>query len=49
MEAKIPDLGGNPKVLISKPCVTMFKIDEKSDFILLGCKIYFLFLFLNYR
>jgi len=37
VEAKIPNLGGNPKVLIAKPCITMFRIDEKSDFILIGC------------
>ena len=34
-------LGGNPKVLIAKPCITTFRIDEKSDFIVIGCKFIF--------
>ena len=38
VEAKIQNLGGNPKVLIAQPCITTFRIDEKSDFILIGCK-----------
>ena len=42
VEAKIPNLGGNPKVLIAQPCITTFRIDEKSDFILIGCKDIFL-------
>ena len=42
--------GGNPNVLISDPCITNFTIDDKSDFILIGCKniffIIFFFIFL---
>ena len=34
-------LGGNPKVLIAKPCITTFRIDENSDFIVIGCKSIF--------
>lgn len=39
VEAKIPELGGNPKVLIADPCISKIDIDDKSDFILIGCKI----------
>ena len=41
-EAKLENLGGNPKVLISKPCLYYFNIEEKSDFIVMGCKINYL-------
>ena len=42
IESKIKNYGGNPNVLIAKPCVTFFKICKKSDFIIIGCKkIYF--------
>ena len=30
-------LGGNPKVLIADPVITSLKIEEKSDFIIIGC------------
>ena len=30
-------MGGNPLVLISKPCITFVKLNKKSDFILIGC------------
>jgi hypothetical protein len=39
VEAKIQGLGGNPNVLISIPSITQITLDEKSDFILLGCNI----------
>lgn len=39
IEAKIPDLGGNPYVLIAKPDIVSFKITNKSDFIIFGCFI----------
>jgi serine/threonine protein phosphatase PrpC len=35
--AKLPILGGNPKVLIASPEITKFKIDKNCDFIYLGC------------
>ena len=38
VEAKIKELGGNPKVLIADPSIVKIIIDEKSDFILIGCK-----------
>lgn len=38
MEAKIAELGGNSKVLIAMPSITQIKLDEKSDFIFIGCK-----------
>ena len=31
------ELGGNPNVLIHHPSITRFKIDDESDFILIGC------------
>jgi len=38
IEAKIPQLLGNPKVVIAEPDVSWFKIDPNShDFIVLGC------------
>ena len=39
LESKNKSLGGNPNVLIAKPCITFFKITKKSDFIILGCKL----------
>ena len=39
IESKIQALGGNPNVLIAKPCITFFKINKKSDFIIVGCKL----------
>ena len=38
------ELGGNPNVLIHYPSITSFKIDDKSDFILIGCNFIFLIL-----
>jgi hypothetical protein len=38
VEAKLPELGGNPKVLITEPSITKISLDDKSDFILIGCK-----------
>jgi len=45
VEAKIPGLGGNPKVLIAEPSIVKIIIDEKSDFILIGCKYKFIYFF----
>ena len=42
VNAKDATLGGNPKVLIYNPCITSLKIDEKSDFIVMGSKFLFL-------
>lgn len=36
IEAKLPELGGNPKVVIATPEIRSFKITEESDFILLA-------------
>ena len=40
------ELNGNPNVLINMPSITSLKIDDKSDFILIGCK--FIFIFYNF-
>ena len=38
IEAKLPRLLGNPKVVIADPDISSFKIDkEKHDFLALGC------------
>jgi protein phosphatase 2C family protein 2/3 len=38
IEAKVPSLLGNPKVVIAEPDISFFKIDQNShDFIVLGC------------
>ena len=39
------ELGGNPNVLIHHPSITSFKIDDESDFILIGCNFIFIILF----
>ena len=36
-EAKDPDFGGNPNVIISTPEIKYFDINDKNDFILIGC------------
>ena len=46
ISSKLIELGGNPKVLINDPTVTSFKIDDKSDFIVIGCN-YIFYNFLN--
>ena len=38
IEAKLPELGGNPKVLLSTPQIISFKLKEESDFIVMGSK-----------
>ena len=35
---KIPSIGGKVGTIIPHPCVNTFKINDKTDFILLGCK-----------
>lgn len=38
IEAKLPKLDGNPRVVIADPDITAFKIDKnRHDFIVLGC------------
>jgi protein phosphatase 2C family protein 2/3 len=37
IEAKVARLGGNPRVLISLPEITSFRIDHGHEMILLGC------------
>lgn len=38
IEAKLPKLEGNPRVVVADPDITAFKIDRnKHDFIVLGC------------
>ncbi len=36
-EAKDPNFGGNPNVIISTPEIKYFDINDKNDFILIGC------------
>ena len=38
MGSKNPLAGGMIGTVIGKPCVNKFQINDKSDFILLGCK-----------
>ena len=40
--SKISSLGGKEGTNIYQPCVNLIQLDTESDFILLGCKIYFL-------
>ena len=50
IEAKREKYGGNPNVVIATPEIKEFLIDDKMDFLLLGCKINFdSLLFLKYR
>ena len=37
IEAKLPRLLGNPRVVIADPDVSSFKIDKNHDFVALGC------------
>ncbi len=41
ISSKLIELGGNPKVLINYPSITSFRIDDKSDFIVIGCNYIF--------
>ena len=36
---KIPALGGFVGGLIAEPTINFLKVDDKSDFLLLGCKL----------
>ena len=36
IEAKLPELGGNPKAVIATPEIRSFSINTESDFILLA-------------
>ena len=36
-EAKVIERGGNPKVVIAIPEIKNFDIDEKHDFVFMGC------------
>jgi protein phosphatase 2C family protein 2/3 len=38
IEAKREKFGGNPNVVIAVPDIKEFTIDDKMDFLLLGCK-----------
>ena len=38
IEAKLPQFGGNPKVIIGIPEIKYFEINDSYDFIMLGCK-----------
>jgi len=50
IEAKREKYGGNPNVVIATPEIKEFLIDDKMDFLLLGCKTNFdSLLFLKYR
>jgi len=37
IEAKFVRYGGNPRVVVAVPEIKSFKIDQKHDFIVLGC------------
>jgi protein phosphatase 2C family protein 2/3 len=37
VEAKNPDTGGNPNVVIASPEIKSFKLDDHHDFVILGC------------
>jgi hypothetical protein len=39
--SKSPLIGGLNGTIIAKPCVNKFQINERSDFLLLGCKLIF--------
>jgi protein phosphatase 2C family protein 2/3 len=43
IEAKRERFGGNPNVVIAVPDIKEFTIDDKMDFLLLGCKFYSIF------
>ena len=47
IEAKREKFGGNPNVVIAVTEIKEFIIDDKMDFLLLGCEYLFLFLFLT--
>lgn len=44
IEAKREKYGGNPNVVIATPDIKEFEINDKMDFIILGCKYFVLFL-----
>lgn len=41
IEAKSPDHGGIKGVITHIPEISSFKVDEKMDFVLMGCTIFF--------
>jgi hypothetical protein len=43
------EFGGIPGTNVPQPCINMIKVDEKSDFILLGCKLLFFYFIFNLR
>lgn len=40
IEAKREKFGGNPNVVVALPDIKEFLIDDKMDFLLLGCKYF---------
>ena len=44
IEAKREKYGGNPNVVIATLDIKEFEINDKMDFIILGCKYFVLFL-----
>jgi len=36
-DAKLPQEGGNPNVLISTPEIISFQITNETDFVVMGC------------
>lgn len=38
IEAKLPKLGGNPRVIVATPDIRSFKITLENEFIVLGSK-----------
>lgn len=48
IEAKREKYGGNPNVVIANPDIKEFVIDDKMDFLLLGCKLLLSFVLMFY-
>ena len=46
IEAKREKFGGNPNVVIATPEIKEFMIDDKMDFLLLGCRLQNILIFL---
>lgn len=43
IEAKHPQLGGNPNVVIAIPDITCFKVCEEHDFVIIASKFFAVF------
>lgn len=47
IEAKREKFGGNPNVVVATPDIKEFYIDDKMDFLLLGCKCIIVYNFIG--